>query len=80
LPISVKEKYSAEDGTDEPNGYSIYDGISAVPQNYLPNHSSEEKNAQNSVPLDRKKPSNIFVPKHIKEKKNSSEFHSVEQM
>ncbi len=82
LAISDKKNYFAEDGIDKLNGYSIYDGISDVPQNrkfseFSLNHSAEEKNGQYSVPLNRNR-NRRFVPNHIEEK-NSSEFHSVEQ-
>ncbi len=55
-----QKNYSAKDGIDEPNGYNIYDGISAVPQNrkfseFSLNHSAEEKNGPYSVPLNRKR-------------------------
>jgi hypothetical protein len=80
-----QKNYSAEDGIDEPNGYNIYDGISAVPQNRKFSEFSSEPfrgrkkcSKFRTLNRNRSKLSN-FVPKHFEKKKNISEFHSVGQ-
>ncbi len=45
-------------------------------RNFIPNHSGEDKNAPNSVPIRRREKKQIFVPKPLGERKNFWELVS----